>query len=96
MVTKKPPHDPAAGGWSGRFGEPVAERVKRFTASVEFDQRLAATRNPYDPQYRGACDLYNGALESALRIVCASKELMPGNIELVKENYISFLQMRSQ
>ena len=30
---------------------------------------LAATRNPYDPEYRGACDLYNGALESALRIV---------------------------
>ena len=41
MVTKKPPHDPAAGGWSGRFGEPVAERVKRFTASVDFDRRLA-------------------------------------------------------
>jgi argininosuccinate lyase len=33
---------PAAGGWSGRFSEPVAERVKRFTASVDFDRRLAA------------------------------------------------------
>jgi argininosuccinate lyase len=32
----------AAGGWSGRFSEPVTERVKRFTASVDFDQRLAA------------------------------------------------------
>ena len=32
----------AGGGWSGRFSEPVTERVKRFTASVEFDQRLAA------------------------------------------------------
>jgi pimeloyl-ACP methyl ester carboxylesterase len=42
-----------------------------------FDPRLAATRNPYDPNYRGACDLYNGALESALRIVCAKKELVP-------------------
>ncbi len=29
------------GGWSGRFAEPVAERVKRFTASVDFDRRLA-------------------------------------------------------
>ena len=28
-------------GWSGRFSEPVADRVKRFTASVDFDQRLA-------------------------------------------------------
>ena len=28
--------------WSGRFNEPVAELVKRFTASVGFDRRLAA------------------------------------------------------
>ncbi len=34
----------AARPWSGRFGEPVDELVKRFTASVEFDRRLA----PYD------------------------------------------------
>lgn len=27
--------------WSGRFAEPVAELVKRYTASVDFDQRLA-------------------------------------------------------
>src|SRR5687768_10031289 len=27
--------------WSGRFSEPVDELVKRFTASVSFDQRLA-------------------------------------------------------
>ena len=27
--------------WSGRFAEPVDERVKRFTASAAFDQRLA-------------------------------------------------------
>ena len=27
--------------WSGRFSEPVAELVKRFTASVGFDRRLA-------------------------------------------------------
>jgi argininosuccinate lyase len=27
--------------WSGRFDEPVADRVKRFTASVGFDIRLA-------------------------------------------------------
>ncbi len=28
-------------GWSGRFSEPVAEFVLRYTASVGFDQRLA-------------------------------------------------------
>src|SRR5687768_10933206 len=27
--------------WSGRFEEPVTDLVKRFTASVEFDRRLA-------------------------------------------------------
>jgi argininosuccinate lyase len=27
--------------WSARFAEPVDERVKRFTASVDFDRRLA-------------------------------------------------------
>jgi argininosuccinate lyase len=41
MASPKPPHVPAA-GWSGRFNEPVAERVKRFTASVDFDRRLAS------------------------------------------------------
>jgi len=29
-------------GWSGRFAEPVADFVLRFTASVGFDRRLAA------------------------------------------------------
>ena len=32
--------------WSGRFSEPVAERVKRYTASIPFDWRLA----PFDIQ----------------------------------------------
>ena len=32
---------PTAKLWSGRFDEPVTDLVKRFTASVSFDQRLA-------------------------------------------------------
>ncbi len=28
--------------WSGRFAEPVSDLVKRYTASVSFDQRMAA------------------------------------------------------
>ncbi len=32
---------PPANPWSGRFAEAVTERVKRYTASVGFDQRLA-------------------------------------------------------
>ncbi len=43
MDSDTPPKgaQPAAKAWSGRFSEPVDERVKRFTASVGFDQRLA-------------------------------------------------------
>ena len=36
---EKPAHD-AGKTWSGRFSEPVAELVKRYTASVDFDKRL--------------------------------------------------------
>ncbi|RMG00971.1 MAG: hypothetical protein D6741_05925 [Planctomycetota bacterium] len=43
-----------------------------------FDDSLAKWRNPYDPQFRGACDLYNAALESGLRIVCRDSGLKPG------------------
>ena len=43
-----------------------------------FDPRFESARNPYDPQYRGACDLYNGALENALRLVSKDKGLVPG------------------
>src|SRR4029077_15510121 len=39
-----------------------------------FDDRLAGTRNCYDPQFRGACDLYNSALEAALRLTCKRDE----------------------
>ena len=38
--TEQPAAD-NAGGWSGRFSEPVSDLVKRFTASVTFDRRLA-------------------------------------------------------
>jgi argininosuccinate lyase len=32
---------PRGGTWSGRFSEPMAERMERFGASVDFDRRLA-------------------------------------------------------
>jgi len=38
-VAQEKAKDPAL--WSGRFSEPVSELVKRFTASVDFDRRLA-------------------------------------------------------
>jgi argininosuccinate lyase len=39
-VTQEKTKD-AAALWSGRFNEPVAELVKRYTASIDFDRRLA-------------------------------------------------------
>jgi argininosuccinate lyase len=33
---------PSRGTWSGRFAEPMSERMQRFNASVDFDRRLAA------------------------------------------------------
>ncbi len=52
--------------WSGRFAEPVAERVLRYTASVSFDQRLA----PYDIQ---------GSLAHA-RMLAAQKIISPQDL----------------
>ncbi len=55
MPTPPPPNDadpkdgpaptvglPQYGTWSGRFAEPMSERMQRFNASIRFDQRLAA------------------------------------------------------
>jgi pimeloyl-ACP methyl ester carboxylesterase len=43
-----------------------------------FDPQFDRFRNPYDPNFRRACDLYNNSLESALRIVKAGGQLIPG------------------
>lgn len=44
-----------------------------------FDERYGPVRNPYDPQFRGSCDLYNSSLESALRIVRKQGQFVPGS-----------------
>jgi pimeloyl-ACP methyl ester carboxylesterase len=44
-----------------------------------FDPTFDRFRNPYDPQFRGACDLYNEALEGAMRIVHRQGQLKPGS-----------------
>ncbi len=43
-----------------------------------FDPSYDAFRNPYDPQFRRACDVYNASLEAALRLVQANGQLLPG------------------
>ncbi len=45
-----------------------------YLFSSEFD----SIRNPYDPQFRGACDLYNESLQASLRLVNSKGQLKPG------------------
>ena len=42
------------------------------------DEQFDLRRNPYDPRFRQACDLYNGALEAALRLAQLDGPLTPG------------------
>ena len=49
-----------------------------------FDDRFARLRNPYDPQFRGACDLYNSALEGAIRLACREKQFAPGKTRTIE------------
>ena len=49
-----------------------------------FDQRYRPTRNPYDPHFRTACDLYNASLEAALRLVRKDQSLLPGNTYTIR------------
>lgn len=42
------------------------------------DEGFDLVRNPYDPQFRQACDLYNGALEAAMRLARREGPLTPG------------------
>jgi pimeloyl-ACP methyl ester carboxylesterase len=55
------------------YGVAVSNAYMYLFAS-EFD----SLRNPYDPQFRGACDLYNEALEATLRLVNSKDQLKPG------------------
>ena len=49
-----------------------------------FDPKYGAACNPYDPEFRRACDLYNAALEGCLRIVQDRDTLQPGTTQTIK------------
>ncbi|GAB5403109.1 MAG: alpha/beta fold hydrolase [Aureliella sp.] len=62
----------------------IGEALDMYGVSVSnaymylFAGEFDSVRNPYDPQFRGACDLYNQSLESTLRLVNARGQLKPG------------------
>jgi pimeloyl-ACP methyl ester carboxylesterase len=61
------------------FGSAVAHSYQYL-----FDHRLAWQRNVYDPEFRGACNLYNSALEETLRLVAGGDGLCPGSVHHVQ------------
>ena len=48
------------------------------------DPRLDRFRNPYDPEFRRACDLYNDSLASAMRLVVKQNRLRPGETQIIQ------------
>jgi pimeloyl-ACP methyl ester carboxylesterase len=48
------------------------------------DDQFHQRRNPYDPRFRGACDLYNASLESAMRLAQAEGPLVPGTSRTIQ------------
>ena len=68
-----------------RYGE-SATSAYTYLLDTRFDWE----RNPYDPQFRRACDVYNGALEQVLRILKNLGELRPGSTCVVETKEQSF------
>jgi len=48
------------------------------------DPNLGRFRNPYDPEFRGACDLYNDALGATMRLVIKQDRLRPGETQVIQ------------
>lgn len=72
-------------------GDPEAA-LDHYAAAVAhaylylFDPQFDRFRNPYDPQFRGACDLYNSALEAAMRIAKQQGKLKPGETTTIRSS----------
>ncbi|MEX0793044.1 MAG: alpha/beta fold hydrolase [Pirellulaceae bacterium] len=64
--------------------------LERYAGSVAhaheylFSEEFANDDGAYDPRFRRACDLYNGSLEGALRLVKAQGKLVPGTAYRIK------------
>ena len=64
-----------------------------------FSSDLGTTRNFYDPQFRGACDIYNESLEDTLRLLCKDNQIQPGqtySIETPEREFVIRTEMRGQ
>ena len=55
-----------------------------------FDKSFDYGRNPYDPRFRRACDLYNESLESTMRFLQKEGKLKPGSVHSIELDEQSF------
>lgn len=55
-----------------------------YSYSYLFEPGLDRFRNPYDPHFRRACDLYNSSLEAALRIAIEQGKVQPGQAQTIE------------
>lgn len=64
----------------GRLSDALNDYGVTLTNSYDylFSEDLDTTRNPYDPQFRAVCDLYNESLEDTLRVLCSENRIEPG------------------
>ncbi|QDV64436.1 Alpha/beta hydrolase family protein [Crateriforma conspicua] len=49
-----------------------------------FSDAYVNTRNPYDPQFRSVCNLYNESLEDTLRLLCRENRFQPGQTYTIR------------
>ena len=56
-----------------------------------FDSELNLQRNAYDPQFRRICDIYNGSLESIMRELCKSGQLVNGASIMIGDEDLGML-----
>lgn len=81
----------------------LAERAKDHASALNFysialtnsydylfSEELFGKRNPYDPQFRRVCEIYNESLEDSLRLLCANNTLRPGHSYTIKTPERSF------
>jgi len=69
-----------------------------YSYAYLFNPQFTQFTNPYDPQFRGACDLYNAGLEAALRTVNKQGKLRPGesfSVELKGQQYDIAIEPRN-
>ena len=71
---------------SGNLVDALSHYGVALTNSYDylFSEDLQTTRNPFDPQFRSACDLYNESLEDTLRILCSEHHIEPGSTYTIK------------